>query len=144
MTTDDHLTRLIAGLPRSPLSDSAVLDEAGRALGIQRPNDYIAVMRDHDGVEGDIGDWNLVLRRAADLVEANTDPVMEFFPDLVIVGGDGGGEALAIHRGTHEVLLVPWIGSEDDWLVLGRTFTEALQRMQDGSVFDAPKWRATT
>jgi len=144
MTTEDHLARLIAGLPRSPLDDSAILDEAGRTLGIEWPDDFVAVMRDHDGVEGEVGDWNLVLRRAAELVEANTDPVMEFFPDLVIVGGDGGGEALAIHRHTHEVLLVPWIGSREDWLVLGRSFTEALQRMQSGTILDAPKWRPTT
>lgn len=143
MDADARLRQLVASLPRSPLGDPAALTEAGRTLGIDWPDDYLAVMRDHDGVEGDIGEWNLVLRAADNLVEANTDPVMEFFPDLVIVGGDGGGEALAIHRHTREVLLVPWIGGQDHWLVLGQTFTEALQRMHDGTVFDAPNWRPT-
>ncbi len=141
MAENAHLTELTAALPTTPLRDHAALAQAAEALDIKWPDDYLAVIEAHDGVEGDVGEWNLVLRAAAELVEANTDPVMEFFPDLVIIGGDGGGEALAIHRRTGEVLLVPWIGTQDDWLVLGRTFTEALERMQNGTVFDAPPWQ---
>ena len=103
-----------------------------RAIGERR------VVSEHNGVEGDIGDWLLVLTPVEELVERNTDPVMEFFPGLVVIGGDGGGEALAIDRETHEVLLVPWIGGEEDWLVLGRSLTEAFQCMERGGVFDAP------
>jgi hypothetical protein len=134
----DELRRLAAQLPQAELERNDLLDDAGRALGIDWPADYQALVRDHNGVEGDIGDWLLVLTPVEDLVERNTDPVMEFFPGLVIFGGDGGGEALAFDRETREVLLVPWIGDQGDWLILGATLTEAFQRMERGRVWEAP------
>ncbi len=88
-----------------------------------------AVISEHNGVEGDVGEWVLVLTPVEELVELNTDPVMQFFPGLVMIGGDGGGEALAIDRTTNEILLVPWIWGR---LVLGATLTEAFQRMERG------------
>lgn len=133
-----ELTRLSRQLPRADLAHSDLLAEAGRSLGIDWPPEYVAVISEHNGVEGDIGEWLLVLTPVEELVERNTNPVMEFFPGLVMIGGDGGGEALAIDRATNEILLVPWIGGEEDWLVLGATLTEAFQRMERGEVFDAP------
>ncbi|MHB8961366.1 MAG: SMI1/KNR4 family protein [Candidatus Limnocylindrales bacterium] len=138
MTESVELARLVALLPRAQPADPGTLAEAGRMLGIEWPAEYVSIVSEHNGVEGDIGDWLLVLTPVEELVEQNTNPVMEFFLDLVIIGGDGGGEALAIDRATHEILLVPWIGGEEDWLVLGRTLTEAFQRMERGEVFDAP------
>jgi len=136
-----ELTALVSRLPLSRLADPTLLDEAGSRMRIAWPGDYAAVITDHNGAEGEVGGWNLVLTRVEDLVDQNSNDVMTFLPDLVVIGGDGGGEALAIHRATGEVLLVPWIGTQDDWLVLGLTFTEALHRMERGEVFDAPKWR---
>jgi hypothetical protein len=133
-----ELTRLSRQLPRADLARPELLGESGRAIGIDWPPEYVAVISAHNGVEGDIGEWFLVLTPAEDLIERNTDPVMEFFPGLVMIGGDGGGEALAIDRATHEILLVPWIGGDEDWLVLGATLIEAFQRMERGDVFDAP------
>jgi hypothetical protein len=63
---------------------------------------------------------------------------MEFLPSLVIIGGYGGGENLALDRSTGEVLLVPMIGTEEDWLVLASNLVEAFQRMERAAVFEAP------
>ena len=138
VTDTTELKRLSAQLPRADLLHPALLAETGRTLGVEWPRDYVVIISEHNGAEGDIGNWHLVLTPVEQLIEQNINPVMESFPGLVIIGGDGGGEALAIDRATHEVLLVPWIGSEEDWLVLGSTMTEALQRMERGEVFDAP------
>jgi len=136
---DAELARLVRHLPRAALSDPHVLIDAGQALEIDWPDDYVAVISQHNGVEGDIGEWLLVLRRAEDLVDENRHAVMDFFPDLVVIGGDGAGEALAIDRRSLEILLVPWIGGTGDWLVLGANLTEAFQRMERGEVFQAPR-----
>ena len=133
-----ELERLARQLPRASPVSPELLVEAGRALNIEWPPEYVALISAHNGAEGDVGDWLLVLTPVEELIERNTDPLMEFFPGLVIVGGDGGGEALAIDRVSHEILLVPWIGGEEDWLVLGATLTEAMQRMEQGRVFEAP------
>ena len=135
-----ELRELVSRLPASPIRDESVLLDAGRRLHIEWPADYVDVVTAHNGVEGDIGDWLLVLTAAEDLVEVNENEVMEFFPGLVMIGGDGGGEALALHRETGEVILAPWIAEQAAWLVLGSTFTEALNRMFRGEVFDAPTW----
>jgi hypothetical protein len=121
------------------MAGPAILAEAGRALAIAWPADYAAVLAEHDGVQGDVGEWLLVLWPAEELVERNTGDHMEFFPGLVLVGGDGAGEALALDRETGEVLLVPWVGGPEDWLVLGATLGEALARMERDAVFEAPR-----
>jgi hypothetical protein len=133
-----ELTRLSRQLPRADIAHPEMLAETGRTLGIDWPPEYVAVISAHNGVEGDIGEWLLVLTPVEELVGRNTTPMMEFFPGLVMIGGDGGGEALAIDRATHEILLVPWIGGEQDWLVIGATLTEAFQRMERGDVFNTP------
>ena len=134
----DELDRLTAALPRIPLDDPRELANAGRVLGIEWPSDYVEVITRHDGAEGDVGPFGLVLYRADELIERNRHEAMESFPGLVMIGGDGGLEALAIDRATGEVLLVPWVGGEEDWLVLGSTLTEALQRLERDEAFDAP------
>ena len=139
----DDITSLASNLPDSDPADPAVLRAAGEALGIVWPSDYVALVAAHDGVEGDVGTFGLVLTPVEDLVETNNNEVMEFFPGLVVIGGDGGGEALAIDPRSGEVLLVPWIGAEEDWLVLGATLTDAFRRMARGEVFAAPHRRST-
>ena len=137
----DEITRLARNLPGGHPADPAALQAAGQALGIEWPSDYVSLMTAHNGVEGDVGTFGLVLTPAEELVEVNNNDVMEFFPGLVVIGGDGGGEALAIDRRSGEVLLVPWIGAQEDWLILGPTLTDALRRMDRGDVFAAPHVR---
>ena len=134
----DDITSLARSLPDSDPADPAALRAAGQALGIEWPSDYVTLVAAHNGVEGDIGPFGLVLTPVEELVEVNKNAAMEFFPGLVMIGGDGGGEALAIDRQSGEVLLVPWIGAEEDWLILGPTLTDAFRRMARGEVFAAP------
>jgi hypothetical protein len=138
VTDGDELGRLVARLPRKRLDNPSLLAETGKRLQIEWPDDYVRVISDHNGVEGDIGDWRLVLSSVEDLPDYNDPGLMEFFPGLVIIGGDGGGEYVALDRATGEVLLVPAIGSEEDWLVLGSNLIEAFQRMERGEVFESP------
>jgi len=134
-----EVDRLTAALPRRSLSDPTALADAARTLGVVWPADYEHVISGHDGVEGDVGDWRLVLWPAEELVDHNTGDHMRSFAGLVLLGGDGAGEALALDRSSGEVLLVPLVGDERDWLVLGSSLAEALTRMDRGTVFEAPR-----
>lgn len=133
----DDITSLARALPGSEPADPAALHAAGLALRIEWPEDYLALVARHNGVEGAIGEFGLVLTPVDELVRLNNDTVTELFPGLVIIGGDGAGEALAFDRNSGEVLLVPWIGAEEDWLMLGPTLTDAFRRMTSGAAFAA-------
>jgi hypothetical protein len=135
----DDLVRLAAGLPERPLTDSGALVDAGQRLRIDWPADYIALISRHNGVEGDVGEFGLVLTAVEELVTTNDADFADMFPGLVLIGGDGAGEALAIHRKTGQILLVPWIGDADDWLLLGDTITDAFRTLANGGAFTAPR-----
>jgi hypothetical protein len=141
MTDLDELDRLVAKLPRRRLEDPDILAHTGNKLRIEWPKDYVRLIADHNGVEGDLGEWRLVLFAVEDLVDHNDAGFMEFFPGLVMIGGDGGGELLALDRISGDVLIVPMIGDVEDWLVIGSNLTEAFQRMERGEVFAAPHRR---
>lgn len=141
---DSDIRALARNLPRSDPANTSALDAAGRALEIEWPSDYVALVAEHNGVEGDVGPFGLVLTPVEDLIEVNAHEVMQFFPGLVVIGGDGADEALAIDPRSGEVLLVPWIGAEEDWLVLGPTLTDAFRRMALGEVFSAPHRHVTS
>lgn len=134
-----ELERLAAKLPRKPLADPALLARAGERLGIAWPQDYARLVGEHNGVEGHVGEFVLVLSSVEDLPDYNDPALMEFFPGLVHIGGDGGGETLMLDRESGEVILAPMIGGPEDWLVLGSSLVEAFQRMERGEVFNAPR-----
>jgi hypothetical protein len=139
MSAQAELDRLIAKLPRKRLEPQALLAEVGHQLQIEWPADYVRLIADHNGVEGDVGEFLLQLTAVEDLIDYNSPEAMEYFPGLVMIGGDGGGEGLAFDRATGEVILAPLIGGEEDWLVLGANLVEALQRLERGEAFNAPQ-----
>ena len=60
----------------------------------------------------------------------------EDLDQVVFIGSDGADEGIAIERATGNVLLVPWIGSKADWILLGRDLTEAFGRFERDDVLD--------
>ncbi len=139
MALDGELARLTAALPRAPLGDPSALDAVAEELQIHWPADYIALISEHDGVEGEVGEWIVVLTAVADLVDEN-DGVGEFWPGLVFFGSDGAEEHLAYDRQTLDVLLVRSDGGGDTWIILGSNLTEAFQHFERDDVFDNPRY----
>jgi hypothetical protein len=111
-------------------SESAVARLRGE-LGAQVPDDYLAFLSAHDGGEGPVGvlDPAPEVGRGADLY-----PELEHLREFVIFGSDGGGEAFAFTADGH-VVVVPWIGGEEDAIPQG-TFTEFLPRLIEGTMFE--------
>lgn len=135
---EGELAGLVSRLPEVAPADRLVLNEAGLALGIHWPAEYVALMSSRNGGNGWIGAWFVQLWPADELAETNramqTDD--EFYPGLVLFGSDGGGEALAFDKETGDVLLVPFIGGLDDRIFLGHTMTEAFRRFERDDVFE--------
>ena len=138
MPLETELARLTAGWPRAPLLDPSALDEAAETLGIRWPDDYRALISEHDGVEGTIGPWYVAMTAADSLVDDNRSDD-DGAPGVVFIGSDGGEERIAYDRTTLELLL---IRSDDDgsqWINLGPNLAEAFAHFERDDVFDNPR-----
>lgn len=124
------------GIARRP-PETRAFEDAGKALGIDWPDDYAAFMRTTDGGEGMVGDNYVAFWSASELVEYNRGYVAEYAPNLVIFGSDGGGEAFAFDRSTQppSIVMVPFIGL-DSPVPQCQTFSDFIARLQVGGPFD--------
>jgi hypothetical protein len=86
-------------------ADLDSLGVAGRALGIDWPPDYLAVMSRHDGGSGEIDGWPAYLYPASMLVRANAEPRAGGGSGVVWFGWDGLGEDYGFERATGRVVL---------------------------------------
>ena len=111
MALDGELARLTAALPRAPLDDLSALDAVAEELQIHWPADYVALISEHDGVEGEVGEWIVVLTAVADLVDEN-DGVAEFWP------GSSSSAAMA-RRSTSPTIGRRWTSSSFAPMVAG-------------------------
>jgi hypothetical protein len=97
----DFVSKLSPGAP----GDADALGEAGRALGIEWPPDYAAVMAVRDGGQGEIDGWPVHLWPAGKLVDANVGPRGVAGQGVVWFGWDGLGEVYGFDRATGKVVL---------------------------------------
>lgn len=104
-----------------------------KQVGSVVPAAYLAFMEQHDGATADAGE----LWCAADVGRGrDVAPEVDHLAEFVLFGSDGGLEVFAFdERG--EVVVVPWIGSEQDAIPHG-SFTEFLTRLDEGRMFDRP------
>ncbi len=106
MRLTPELQELIATLSPASPGDPDALWAAGRALGIEWPPDYVALMTERDGGVGEIDGWPVDLWPASTLVHANTGatqaPVLS---GVVWFGWDGLGELYGFERATGKVVL---------------------------------------
>jgi hypothetical protein len=100
-----ELDELVSTLsPRTP-GDLDALGSAGRALGIEWPPDYVALMAKRDGGTGTLDGWPIHLCPAGSLVQANIEPRGGVGSGVVWFGWDGLGEDYGFDRATGRVVL---------------------------------------
>jgi hypothetical protein len=78
-----------------------------------------------NGGEGFIGERYVRLWRAEELIEVNRGyNVAEFFPNLFLIGTDGGGEAYAFDVSANDptVFEVPFVGKPSDARAIADSF----------------------
>lgn len=87
------------GWMRNAGASEADLNALKNAVSFELPDSYLALLRWSDGGEGPLPVqplW-LVLYPAAEVVQIESEGAFkEFFGGLFVVGGNGGGEAIAL------------------------------------------------
>jgi len=103
------------------------------------PEEYIEVLKQFNGGEGDIGEEYLVLHSAQELQEINDDiEIAQFDKDIFIIGSNGGGEFIALDfRGIKPMyILIPFIFEYDAIITLGESIQEMFKRIYSEGYFN--------
>lgn len=113
-------------------------------MGVRLPEDYKNFLMESNGFEGSSRHGAYFqLWSTREMPEHNgASRAREFYPGVLLIGSDGGGEAFAISWNGEEpeYLAVPWIGSfPEDNLVLGRTFFEFVREWGRRLSADGPE-----
>jgi hypothetical protein len=110
--------------PNAPASRQAL---ASLRAGLSKPlpERYMVFLGRANGGEGFIGERYVRLWRAEELIEVNRGyNVAEFFPNLFLIGTDGGGEAYAFDVSVNDptIFEVPFIGMPSDARAIADSF----------------------
>ncbi len=91
----------------------ADLAHAESVLRFHVPSDLRAFLLETGGGTGWIGEGYAVLWGPRELIDFHERSLAdEFFPGLVLIGSNGGGEAFAVERSTRRYVQTPFIGDE--------------------------------
>jgi hypothetical protein len=104
-----------------------------QSTGLKLPEEYVALIRRHNGGEGFIGSEYLILWKVEELVSFNHDyEVREYIPDLLLFGSNGGGEAYGFKTNLvpWEIIRVPFVGMAPDLCIkMGTSFASFLDSL---------------
>lgn len=97
-------------------------------LPLDLPNSYLEFIKNHNGANGDlpIQPFWCVLWQIDELIENNQDyEIQETLPNYFGIGGNGGGEFIAINLQNKRIYAIPFIVmSEEDSLLITESFEE--------------------
>jgi hypothetical protein len=100
----------------SPASEGALADLVDN-VGIPMPNDYIEFLRVSNGATGTGPDIFVNLKPAEEVLEATRAyGASEFWPGLVVIGGDGLGNIIAIDGRQRDPMRTTYIVLDPVWL----------------------------
>ena len=94
------------------------------------PNDYIDFLKLSNGGEGFIGNEYIILYKIEELEGINNDyEILEFDSDLLIIGSNGGSEAIALDfiDNKTKYVLIPFLFDRNDIIELGEDFRSFLE-----------------
>jgi len=120
-----------------PGADDSDLLAAQSVLGVTFPADYVALLRETNGVEFTLGDTSVILFELAALPDYNP-PDDDFPAHLKVFGSNGGSELFAFDTRSvpHPIVVAPhYAPGEDDILPQGHDLTTFLRRVRDGKTF---------
>lgn len=116
--------------------------EIERRIGFKLPDDYRFFLTNYSASELTISEHFFKLWDKDDLLEINSEyGILDNMEATLGIGSNGASELIAIQlRNTEfKVVLTPFIDLSDEYnIVIGTSFTNFLQRLQNGkSWFDA-------
>ena len=116
-------------------AEPSEIQAAEVALRFRLPDDVRDFLSSFGAGEGWWGDGYLHLYGPTELTDfTETAATGGFFPDLVLIGSNGGGEVFAIDRITRRFVMTPAIGDEPSTRVdAGGTFAEFVAFVDRGA-----------
>jgi hypothetical protein len=114
-----------------PPADLETIKEVETALSIKFPSDYVTFLLTSNGYGGKIGQSYSTFIPAEKIVEYTTSYGGEFFPWIVFIGTDGGNEMYVLDKRNNKLKfgILPYIGDENDFILLGETFEEFVRHL---------------
>ena len=103
-------------------TSEADLEKILPQLPIDLPKSYIDFLKNYNGASGDlpIQPFCFEIWQINEIVEANKDAeIQKYLPNYFGIGGNGGGELIAINLKTKKIYAIPFIVMEeqDAWLI---------------------------
>ena len=128
--------------PGSVGATDGQLDAAEKALGIELPDDYCAMMQRVNGGEAELGESYVRFWPVEELAEMNEGyRVGEFRPGLTYFGTNGGGEAFALDWRPNrraQYVVIPFISLGDEGMIpCGDSLEDFLATLHRGIPFGA-------
>ena len=101
---------------------AADLEKLRLGLSFDLPESYINFLQKHNGASGDlpVQPCYFQLWRIDEIIENNQDyEIQDYLPGYFGIGGNGGGEFLAIHLENQKIFTIPFIPMDEEnaWLV---------------------------
>lgn len=110
-------------------------EESEKAINFKLPNDYKAFASNYLEFEGFIGDQYVRLWDFDNVFKMNTDyQIFEYLPNTLAIGGNGGGEYIAIAQlndNSLRIVLSPFIIEKETHIEIGISFTDFLERLEN-------------
>ena len=138
----DQKNQILSYLPKTelkaPASPEAIDNFEHQFMAL--PLDYKTFLSITNGLEGEIGDYYVRLFNLKELQETYEDKdEQEFFPGLLTIGTDGGGEKFSYKIDEEmNLYLVPAIGEfDEDGILIAYDFMHLLKRLSENEdIFD--------
>ena len=116
--------------------EKASLDSLG--LRMDLPKDYVELFQKFNGGEGFIGEEYVVLHKAEDVENINTEcGIQQFDSNIFLIGNNGAGEAIGIDfRNEKPVyILIPYIFDYDAIIKLAENTDGLFKRIYESGYF---------
>mgnify|MGYP001346165148 CR=1 FL=1 len=111
-------------------------EEVEKIINFKIPHDYKAFALNYLEFEDFIGAENVRLWDFDEIIKINTDyQIFKYLPNTLGIGGNGSGEFIAIeHLGGNNlrIVLSPFIIEKEAHIEIGTSFTNFLQRLENG------------
>ena len=122
-------------------SDIKTIAETQKRLNIKFPQDYIDFLLITNGYDGRLGESYVQFIKVEDIGKYTEMYCGEFFPWTIYIGADGGSEMFVLDKRGHQLQfgVMPFIGDDQDFIPLGKTFEAFARHLYLNDYWDIKK-----
>ena len=133
------LTNLVSGqnVEINPATDEQIIKLESQ-LGIELPIGYKDFLRFTNGFEGLLNEFVIKFAPVEQIYQSTQATCLEFFPWAIYIGTNGNVEMFVIDKRQkpYQFGLLPYIANDNDFIPLGDTFEEFIERIYNGKIFE--------